>query len=263
MLPRSIILRQRLQLTTLSQARSYSVKNAPRPSQVKTGATIGRKPSDVEASTASSKSSAPISNSINAAANSNNASRNRKLTPAAKAKAQASASRALREQIGAVGATSNPASPALTKPTQSTTSSNGPILVDEALADAVLEHPRKLHDAYAYATAESYNLEKLMASSRLPPGWQYLEDSEVIHIPSWPFHPNIASSSSSNSIPTSGEVFIFRSGSYVTWGLNSEQSRRFHRAVIQCRPTKAQSAEIESYSEIGDEAMEYLVADDQ
>ena len=65
------------------------------------------------------------------------------------------------------------------------------------------------------------------------------------------------------NIPGVGEAFIFRSGSYVTWGMNYEQSRKFLRSIIKGRPNTGGNAELESYLEIGDEEMEYIIAEDQ
>ncbi len=113
---------------------------------------------------------------------------------------------------------------------------------------------------YAWATAYSYSFSELIRSRRLPPNYQIFEDDEVIHIPQWP-----VPSSAEAGVQTSanrGEVFIFRSGSYVTWGMDEEQSQRFLRNVIQGRDVKYQ-VEVGRYSQIGDEAMDYLYAPSQ
>ncbi len=147
-------------------------------------------------------------------------------------------------------------------------------------------------EVVAWATADSYDLEALVRSGALPPGAQLLEDDEAIHIPQWPMHhhhltPSAASSSGGGNAPSAievteappgtGEVFIFRSGSYVTWGLSEEQSQRFLRSVIRRRRSggsaragtasapagSAGSAaghvvEMEPYEHVGDEAMEWI-----
>lgn len=167
------------------------------------------------------------------------------------------------------------------------------------------QYQHRLRDVVAYATAEGYDFEALIASGRLPDGWQLLEDDEVLYIPSWPrSQANKVTSSSSSSAASSqqsphhsqvpwvgGDAFLFRSGSYVTWGMTEEQSRRFLRAVIRTRASASGATqramslaaavgkgrrnsnsssirgpseiEIGPYDEIGDEAMEYLVAEDQ
>lgn len=112
-------------------------------------------------------------------------------------------------------------------------------------------------EVYAWATAYSYSFSELIRSGRLPANYQVFEDNEVIHIPQWPISSSAGASGSSR-----GEVFIFRSGSYVTWGLDEEQSRRFLRNVIQGRDLKYQ-VEVGRYSQIGDEAMDYLYAPSQ
>ncbi|KAK0567002.1 hypothetical protein OC844_000436 [Tilletia horrida] len=155
-----------------------------------------------------------------------------------------------------------------------------------------------LPEVIAYSTAQAYDFAVLARSNRLPPGWSFLEEGDVIHIPIWPpAHAEHASSASAaaaaaaaapttsyNSAPLPGETFIFRSGAYVTWGLTEDQARRFHRAVIRGRPGDATAprskigskaatnggganhtgtVELGAYDQIGDEAMEYLIRDDQ
>lgn len=97
-----------------------------------------------------------------------------------------------------------------------------------------------------------------------------MEDDEVIHVPSWPPLSTTTSSPSSTSSVNDpvnnnpsllnsniGDAFIFRSGSYVTWGMEEEQSRRFRRNVILGR----QDGRVEGgkYDSVGDETMEYLI----
>ncbi len=112
-------------------------------------------------------------------------------------------------------------------------------------------------EVYAWATANTYSFRELIRSGRLPPNFQVFEDNEVIHIPQWPVPSASSASSSATAAESSlgrGEVFIFRSGSYVTWGLDEEQSQRFLRNVIQGRDLKFQ-VEVGRYSQVGDEAM--------
>ncbi|SNX86197.1 uncharacterized protein MEPE_04906 [Melanopsichium pennsylvanicum] len=126
-------------------------------------------------------------------------------------------------------------------------------------------------EVYAWATAYSYSFSELIKSGRLPKNYQIFEDNEVIHIPQWPLASSSNASASALAPYDSaaegsklgrGEVFIFRSGSYVTWGLDEEQSQRFLRNVIQGRDLKHQ-VEIGRYPQIGDEAMDYLYASSQ
>ena len=138
--------------------------------------------------------------------------------------------------------------------------------------------PHQLKEVVAWATADSYDFDALIHSGNLPRGWTLLEDDEAIYIPSWPPHAHSAGSSQDAQAPNTlvqappgtGEVFIFQSGSYVTWGLSEEQSQRFLRSVIRKRPSvevvglKSRSrdskVEIEKdrYFHIGDEAMEWV-----
>ncbi|PWZ02497.1 hypothetical protein BCV70DRAFT_196739 [Testicularia cyperi] len=132
-------------------------------------------------------------------------------------------------------------------------------------------------EVFAWATAYSYSFSELIRSGRLPSNYRIFEDNEVIHIPQWPIPTSSSSSSPSSpaatgasSSPSSspsngsgrGEIFIFRSGSYVTWGLDQEQSGRFLRSVIQGRDLQYQ-VEVGRYAQIGDEAMDYLYASSQ
>lgn len=255
MLLRRTFASHRQQANCFAQFRTISTK-AARPAIAKAATINGRKVVDSTSSTTSSTSNSNSNGSVGG-----NTTRNRKLTPAAKAKAQASASRALREQLAAMGIKDG------------STSSSEIAKQQQAEKDASLSSStsvplssRKFNDAIAYATAESYDFKKLIGSGRLPAGWQMLEDDEVLYIPHWP-HPSTSSTASStSSLPTGGEVFVFQSGSYVTWGLSSDQSSRFLRLVLQGRAGvggKNSNAEVDSYTTIGDEAMEYILAEDQ
>lgn len=260
----------------LSQTRRASTKAPPRPSPSQgPNTSTNRKASPTSEASASTTSGNSVSPSNVAATGSISSSqqaalaRNRKLTPGAKAKAQASASRALREQLASTkgGATIEATpTPASARASEALLGGKAAIMDPSSLsaggaADAILAEEadspqtRRLLDVVAYATAESYDFDKLIRSGRLGADWQLLEDEEVLHVPQWP--PSTTSHSSG------GEVFIFRSGSYVTWGMNLDQSRKFLRSVIQGRLGEGKSAEVNRYSEVGDEAMEYIVADDQ
>lgn len=268
MLPRTILLRQRQQLPSLLQLRTVSTK------------ATRLNPSTKSSSTASinipDSHSSGVSNS-NSNSNSSNTPqallRSRKLTPNAKAKAQASASRALREQLAvAVGRRNGgEADDKVQEAHRATRQQQLELDLQSSSSDSPLSI-RKLHDAIAFSTAESYNFEKLISSGRLPRGWQLLEDDEVIYVPQWPqSHSNSNNNAniplngvlSSQNSSNQGEAFIFRSGSYVTWGMSGDQSRKFLRMVIQGRPLDGLTAEVDGYDEVGDEAMEYLIAEDQ
>ena len=126
----------------------------------------------------------------------NQSTRNRKLTPTAKAKAQASASRALREQLQATkvaGSDIESIKEAIISGRTEESSASDKEAVDiesnseeaaTATSQPITPTPliRRIRDVYAYATAESYNFEMLIASGRLPPQWQLIEDGNVIYI---------------------------------------------------------------------------------
>lgn len=275
-------------ITTPCSIRFASNRSAPSSGELQNSrrvtATTTTKPNS-SSSPASVRSAASIANQV---------TRNRKLTPTAKAKAQASASRALREQLQATkvaGSDLESIKEVLAsggRIQKESIPSDKEVIVEDDVENT-LEHAaassqpvssttppplvRRIRDVYAYATAESYNFEMLIASGRLPPHWQLIEDGNVIYIPHWPARPpNISNSNSTSSnssstshpyIPGVGEAFIFRSGSYVTWGISHEQSRKFLRSVIRGRPNSGGSAEVDAYTEIGDEGMEYILAEDQ
>jgi len=125
------------------------------------------------------------------------AAQRRARLPAAKAKALALESRALREQVASQ--------------------------VDEAPAPAPAV-PSDLPEVVALATARSYDLDALVRSGRLPPHWQWLEDREVLYVPA-------ATPASSDALGM-GSAFLFRAGCYVAWGMTPEQKAALHRDVI-------------------------------
>lgn len=170
--------------------------------------------------------------------------RTRRKLPVAKAKAKAQASRALLASLGAER---------------------------QAQADIEIESRHRatpLREAIAWATSDSYDLKALSVSGRLPAGWQMLEDDDAIYIPSWPVSPHsdapagpfafLASPSGQERVPSdkAGEVFVFGSGTYVTWGLNEDQSQNFLQDVI--RGQGHGSVEQKPYVHVGDEALEWV-----
>ncbi|WFC94566.1 hypothetical protein MBRA1_001198 [Malassezia brasiliensis] len=161
--------------------------------------------------------------------------------PVSKAKALANASKALREQVAQESSTDavTPPSPAPEAATWD----------DSELASALplsASHltSSDLPEVAALATAQSYNFDVLLTSGRLPDTWRWLEDREVIYIPSW-----------RAGQPGSGSVFIFSSGCYVTWGMSSEMHSAFYHDVIQGGPVSIENGR---YDVPGDEAMEYV-----
>lgn len=149
-------------------------------------------------------------------------------------------------------------------PTKTSSSARAKAQASKALRQTLPEPTTG--EVLAWATAYSYSFAELIRSGRLPHNYQIFEDNEVIHIPHWPVPSSSASSSAaataSSATGSRGEVFIFRSGSYVTWGMDEEQSQRFLRNVIQGRDLKFQ-VEVGRYPQIGDEAMDYLYASSQ
>lgn len=135
--------------------------------------------------------------------------------PTAKAKALALASRAIRAQV--------------------TEGSPSPML-----SSAHVPSP-ELPEAAAFATAAEYDLSILVASGKLPAGWHWLEDQATIYVPQ------------SDNNGSDGDVFLFRSGGYVTWRMSPAAGRSFYESVI-----RASNCERDLYQEPGDEAMEFV-----
>lgn len=186
--------------------------------------------------------------------------------PMSKAKALAQESRALREQVassasatqGNVSLASSAAMLADASPSASDrlskTQTSAPWTEAEPRPTLPLTSTHitssELPEVVAFATAKSYNFDVLLSSGRLPANWIWLEDREVIYIPSWPPTPAKASTTQR------GSVFIFRSGCYVTWGMSTEQNSAFYRDVI--RDGSVPPVEESRYDVAGDEAMEYV-----
>lgn len=162
--------------------------------------------------------------------------------PVAKAKALAQASKALREQVAQESGLEPPLPPV--QPSVSGWD-------DAELASALpLSAQRSSHlpEVAALATAQSYNFDVLLSSGRLPDTWRWLEDREVIYIPTWP-PPNPSAQAGS------GSVFVFRSGCFVTWGMTPEMHSAFYDKVIRGGNVPVEG---ERYAVAGDEAMEYV-----
>jgi hypothetical protein len=133
----------------------------------------------------------------------------------------------------------------------------------------------ELQQACAYTTAEAYDLDVLREQLERRGMRPCMLDDEVLHL-RWPPLPSCDAASADAAIPPTalaqqqGDVLILRSGSYVTWGLAPEQSRRVLRAVIRTRRRGAGGGgaveapvEREPFGEVGDEGMEYVAQSDR
>jgi hypothetical protein len=89
-----------------------------------------------------------------------------------------------------------------------------------------------------------------------------MEDGQVIYLPSWPahHHPHTHGTPGRSA---SGEVFILRTGAYITWGLNAEQAQRFRGSVLSPRGMVQAASqpviEKEPYEDLGEEEMEFII----
>lgn len=161
--------------------------------------------------------------------------------PVSKAKALANASKALREQVAQESGVDVPPVAPVT-PAPSTWDDSE---LASALPLSASHFPASdLPEVAALATAQSYNFDVLLSSGRLPDTWRWLEDREVIYVPSW-----------RGAAPGSGSVFIFSSGCYVTWGMSSEMHTAFYHEVIRGGSVPVENG---AYDVPGDEAMEYV-----
>ncbi|PKI84715.1 hypothetical protein MVES_001251 [Malassezia vespertilionis] len=152
--------------------------------------------------------------------------------PPSKAMAMAKASKALRMQAKQDASTSDAVE--AKQPSSLPLSAARPL--DNGLPEVV-----------AVTTAQSYNFDVLLSSGRLPATWRWLEDREVIYIPSWP--------SATEGEEGQGSAFIFRSGCYVTWGMSSEDKAALYKNVL-CGASAP--VEQDRYAVAGDEAMDYV-----
>lgn len=127
-------------------------------------------------------------------------------------------------------------------------------------------HLPRLQEAQAFATASSYDFQALIDSGRLPPDWRLLEDGQVIYLPSWPVHHRSKTKGESPSYSQpysgSGEVFILRTGAFVTWGMDAEQASRFRSIVLSPR-NAPRSVERGVYEEIGQEEMDFVANEEE
>ena len=198
----------------------------------------------------------------------------RSRLPSGKARALAKASKALREQVAGTGVpertrSRNAAAQQLAGtswsewPASTSSAQRIPSFLSQArawvAAETGLDPPlRSTHlpsgdllEAAAFATAEEYDFDALVHSQRLPDGWRWIEDNEVIYVPHW----------ASAAVPNApgeehaGDVFVFRSGSYVTWGMSPERSQAFYNLVIRGPGPRVEQSPNDN---IGDEAMEYV-----
>lgn len=218
-------------------------------------------------SSSSSASSAPQPSPATRSASSNSKSPkplSKVLKPSSKANARTS--RLLREQLGSTRIDSlteeQRASAIQAAQSSSSLEQEGE---EYDTTSAPTTHPPKLKQVIAHATASAYDLNALIASGRLPPDWQLLEDGQVIYLPSWPVSSSPGPQSFTSQRPGSGEVFILRSGAYVTWGIKAEQSQRFRSLVLsprhdvgQSRSGRPSSVERGPYEELGEEEMDYV-----
>ncbi|WFD30052.1 hypothetical protein MSPP1_001066 [Malassezia sp. CBS 17886] len=173
---------------------------------------------------------------------------------AAKAKALAEASKPLREQVASAAPARSDAREAR-RTAKSAVRERAAVDAAPRPLSATRVPSTELPEVAAVATALSYNLEALRRSGRLPETWRWLEDNEVIYIPTWP----VATQPEGDAhMLDSGSVLVFRAGCYVTWGMSPERSRAFYEEVL-C----AGGVECGAYSVAGDEAMEYVYLPDE
>ncbi|CAO1614323.1 unnamed protein product [Parajaminaea phylloscopi] len=188
-------------------------------------------------------------------------------------KVNARTSRLLRSQLGGGTSLADPArfdestSRAQTEDAlaEESTRTAEPSTSSAAVAQLATSSAPQLKEVNAFATASSYDLNALIASGRLPPDWQLLEEGQVIYLPSWPASPHPGPASFTSHRAGSGEVFILKSGAYVTWGINAEQAQRFKSLVLTPRQELSRRGRVPHlqvergpYEDVGEEEMEYV-----
>ncbi|KAG0144904.1 hypothetical protein CROQUDRAFT_707517 [Cronartium quercuum f. sp. fusiforme G11] len=94
-------------------------------------------------------------------------------------------------------------------------------------------------EVVAYSTAEEYDVRvlqrRLADAGYSRPMYNVL--GEAIWVPEWSPKSVASESSAQSEQPLAGEVFVFESGSFVSWGLSDAQAAEFLETII--RPTRA------------------------
>ncbi|KAI0784848.1 hypothetical protein C8Q75DRAFT_723666 [Abortiporus biennis] len=128
-------------------------------------------------------------------------------------------------------ATEKPPKPSASTPLRRAAAASAPIRSNPTPTRSVIQPISTL------ATAERYFLPRLQ--SRLPPHSQNLHDS--LWVPKW------------GPQGKEGEIFIFGNGSFVCWGLEEEEARRFSDEVL-----KSSGVELSKLKEPETEDLEFV-----
>ncbi|PLW07271.1 hypothetical protein PCANC_22194 [Puccinia coronata f. sp. avenae] len=108
---------------------------------------------------------------------------------------------------------------------------------------------RSIGKVIAYSTAEEYDLRTLP---------KHLDEAgyhgstkmfnvlgEAIWLPQWPPSSAVDSPPSKDSITRNGEIFVFESGSFVSWGISSEEATKFLKTIIRRRTENPSNSALE------------------
>ncbi|OAV86183.1 hypothetical protein PTTG_05552 [Puccinia triticina 1-1 BBBD Race 1] len=105
---------------------------------------------------------------------------------------------------------------------------------------------RSLGKVIAYSTAEEYDLRRLpkhLDEAGYPRSTRMFNVlGEAIWLPQWPpSSPSADSHPAKDPIDRHGEIFVFESGSFVSWGISSEEAAKFLKKIIRPKTDKPAS----------------------
>ncbi|CDZ98344.1 Uncharacterized conserved protein [Phaffia rhodozyma] len=166
------------------------------------------------------------------------------------ARYQSSSSSSLRSSSSTPVASLSSSSPAVgtprkqpPKPRKAAREESKPIRIHPSPTRSSLKH------IFSFSTAVKYDLDRLAAS--LPPGAQAVSTGESEYC--WRVPLNTSSNLNIGSDGT-GEIWILRNGSFVTWGLERDQALNWWRKL-----SKPAGFEVGPYEVVEDESLEFYI----
>ncbi|KAL7752153.1 hypothetical protein RI367_002196 [Sorochytrium milnesiophthora] len=119
---------------------------------------------------------------------------------------------------------------------------------------------------FAYCTAEEYDLTNIAGLVNADPFLQLCDQitDDVLHLKVALPDETDSAAALAGSVqapqpdPRAGDIFVFRGGSFVTWGFDEDTAKQFYSSVI-----KRQGVQIVPYKMIESEEMEYIEDDSE